>query len=99
METSNSTGKIIGALIVGALAGAAIGVLFAPDKGSRTRRKILRNAQDMAEDFTDRVKEEAEALREKAMELEELAEDKLNEIAGNVKQKVSYSNNHHGNKE
>ena len=37
---SDNTGKTVLALLAGAAIGAGIGVLFAPDKGSETRRKI-----------------------------------------------------------
>ena len=37
---SNNTGHTILALLTGALVGAGIGILFAPDKGSVTRQKI-----------------------------------------------------------
>lgn len=40
-NTSNSTGKIIGALLVGAAVGGALGILFAPAKGSETRKKLM----------------------------------------------------------
>ena len=51
MENSNSTLRVIGALVIGAVAGAAIGVLFAPDKGSRTRRKIADGVSDLTDDI------------------------------------------------
>ena len=98
MENSNNTGKVVGALLVGTLVGATLGVLFAPGKGSRTRRKLVLGAQDMAEEIADKIKDEAEMLRKKAMELEELAEDKLKELTKGLTQKADDTNvnhNHH----
>jgi gas vesicle protein len=43
-----STYKILLGFLAGAVAGAAIGILFAPDKGSETRRKIADESQDLA---------------------------------------------------
>ena len=37
---SNKTGDSILALLAGAAIGVGIGILFAPDKGSKTREKI-----------------------------------------------------------
>ncbi|UOK43135.1 MULTISPECIES: YtxH domain-containing protein [Flavobacterium] len=37
---SDNTGKTVLALLAGAAIGAGLGILFAPDKGSETRRKI-----------------------------------------------------------
>lgn len=53
MENSNNTGKLIGTLVLGAAIGAALGILFAPAKGSETRKKITGNSDD----FTDAMKE------------------------------------------
>jgi gas vesicle protein len=36
----NTSGKILAAVAAGIAAGAVLGILFAPDKGSETRRKI-----------------------------------------------------------
>jgi gas vesicle protein len=88
MDNSNGTGKLIGALVAGALAGAAIGILFAPAKGSKTRSNILGGAKDLANDFRDKIREEAAALRKKAEELEELAKDKLDDLTDNLKHKA-----------
>lgn len=48
MEKSNKTSKVIGALMIGTLVGAAIGVLFAPHKGSKTRHNIANGTKDLA---------------------------------------------------
>jgi gas vesicle protein len=75
METPDNIGRTIGALLVGAAIGGALGVLFAPDKGSRTRKKLMTKGEDLTdamkekfEDFMDGVKEEIEAAKNKAKE-------------------------------
>jgi gas vesicle protein len=46
------SGKVVIGALAGIAAGALIGVLFAPDKGSETRGKILKEG----EDYLDSVK-------------------------------------------
>jgi gas vesicle protein len=53
MENSNDTGKLIGAILLGAAVGVGIGVLFAPEKGSETRKKIINGLKDIAEELND----------------------------------------------
>lgn len=38
-----SSGKVVLGMLAGLAAGAVLGILFAPEKGSKTRRKILDN--------------------------------------------------------
>ena len=51
---NNDTGKIIMALLVGAAAGAALGILFAPAKGEETRKKLVDGANDLASQLKDK---------------------------------------------
>ena len=44
-------------LLLGAAAGAVLGILYAPDKGSETRRKIRTKYRNIADDLHDTFEE------------------------------------------
>ena len=46
----NTTGKVVIGMLAGAATGAILGVLFAPDKGTETRKKIAKKTKDVADD-------------------------------------------------
>ena len=45
--------KVMLSFIVGALAGAAAGVLLAPDKGKNTRKKVKKSIEDLSQKAKD----------------------------------------------
>ena len=58
-------GKIIVGVVAGIAAGTLVGLLFAPEKGSRTRKKIMDKSDDYAEDLKDNFDEFVEAINKK----------------------------------
>jgi|VirMetMinimDraft_7_1064189.scaffolds.fasta_scaffold07644_3 gas vesicle protein len=61
MKSNNSLVNILGALAVGAIAG----ILFAPDKGSNTRKKIASTAEGLGDDLKGGVEELSATLAQK----------------------------------
>jgi gas vesicle protein len=92
----SDNGKILGALVLGAAAGAVLGLLFAPSKGSELRQKISDNAGDLIDELSDKIgegKEMLAGLKDKAMtkadELKGRAEDELSNMKNKAKQTAS----------
>ena len=73
-----STGKVITGIVAGVAAGAVLGILFAPDRGSETRRKISQKSTDITDaiksgfnELGDAIKNKYENIKDDAVELME----------------------------
>lgn len=59
------TGKVLLGMLAGVAAGALLGVLFAPDKGSRTRKKICREGEEISDDLKEKFDAVIDTIEEK----------------------------------
>lgn len=82
-----SAGKVFLGLLAGVAAGALLGVLFAPDKGSVTRKKIVKKSEDYAEGLTEKFNEFIDTVSEKFDSVKEEVE-KVKSKAEGVKKDV-----------
>jgi gas vesicle protein len=79
-----NSGKVLLALLAGVAAGALLGVLFAPDKGSETRKKISKKGDDYTDGLKEEFNEFIAGVREKLSDVKNEASD----VAGKVKNKA-----------
>jgi gas vesicle protein len=63
-----SSGKVLLGVLAGVAAGALIGILFAPDTGWNTRKRISKKADAYIDDLKDKFSEFLETISEKIEE-------------------------------
>lgn len=63
--TTMNSGKVLLSVLAGVAAGAMAGILFAPEKGARTRRQIVNKGEDYAEGLKDKFDEFVDSLNKK----------------------------------
>ncbi|WP_166921407.1 YtxH domain-containing protein [Flavobacterium poyangense] len=84
----------IAAIVAGAAVGAAIGILFAPDKGSKTRAKLKEGLDDAAHNLKDSLEASSEVLREKfthaKKNLDGTYEDLLSNMSYKTEEVISF---------
>lgn len=59
------TTKILLGILAGVAGGAILGILFAPEKGSRTRRNIANKSNDYAADVKDSFEDLIDSMTKK----------------------------------
>jgi gas vesicle protein len=84
----NNSGNTLIALLTGAIIGTGIGILFAPDKGTETRKKIKDKALDAKSDIQERMHHAKEELTKTVDQKKEAFEDKLEVAISNMSLKA-----------
>ncbi|RZJ67554.1 MAG: YtxH domain-containing protein [Flavobacterium sp.] len=80
-----SNKNVLIGLFAGVAVGAALGILFAPDKGSETRKKIKDKGADLKGQAVDKYGQIVDAASEKI----ESVKSKFNELTGKAEKAVN----------
>jgi gas vesicle protein len=79
-----NSGKLLLGVLAGVAAGGLLGILFAPDKGSNTRKKISKKSSD----YTDSLKEKFNEFLDSVSEKFDKVKEEVTEFAEHSKAKI-----------
>ena len=85
---TNDSGSILLALLTGAAIGAGIGILYAPDEGKKTRKKIKRKVEDTSHEIAERISHAKDELTKTAKEKKDEFQQKLDETISHMSYKA-----------
>lgn len=76
----NNTAKILTAFVAVATAGALVGILFAPAKGSKTRRKIKEQGRKVVDDVQYNFRKGKKKFNELKEDIVQTMKEKVEEF-------------------
>lgn len=82
-----NTGKVLLGLLAGIAAGATLGILFAPDSGASTRKKISKKGQDYADELKGKFNDYVDVVSNKY----ENVKEELTHVAENGKARMDHT--------
>ncbi len=86
MKNLGGNGKLITGILLGAVSGAVMGLLFAPSEGQKTRKKISKDVDKFSNDVANKFNHEVDVFKNKANSL--LASTKPKPFAEQAKEGV-----------
>lgn len=88
--------KALLGFVAGAAVGALAGILYAPDKGTKTRKKIVNKTGDLSDslkssfnDFLDKVKHVYAGAKDEAQDIEDKAKAKMSSAKSEIRNSLS----------
>ena len=92
--TTMSSSKIITGILIGAAAGAVLGILFAPEKGADTRKRISKKSADLTDSLKSKFNDLVDSISDQIDNVKSETEDAIaegKEKATNAQSRIKHS--------
>ena len=85
---SNNAGSTLVAILAGVVVGAGVGILFAPDKGSKTRKKVKEGFDEAKNELNHKFDKVSSQLSQKLNTAKFDLEDTYQDLVSNMSHKT-----------
>jgi gas vesicle protein len=93
-KTNGNTGEVLLSIVAGAAIGVGVGILIAPDKGSKTRKKIKDKFNSSKEGVEEKIEEFMSYLNQKSNDvtsnIDEAFDEAISEDGAKKEELISY---------